>query len=225
MENTTFGFLSLVFSAGLLSFFSPCILPLLPVYMSTLTLSGDFGTFRSIHSNLARALFFSAGLSLPLFLFGLGAGAVGHFFDSPLFFLVCGIFVAIFGLAQTGLIHLPLGHKCPYFGRTGVKGVLPGAFALGFLFSFGWTSCTGPLLAALLSLAAQWGDPLGGGFLLLVYSFGLSLPFVLLALGFQQFLKRFQRISDFFPLLQKIGGVLLIVMGGWMIFTQLQHIL
>jgi cytochrome c-type biogenesis protein/peptide methionine sulfoxide reductase msrA/msrB len=105
-----------------------------------------------------------------------------------------------------------------------LKTGLAGTCALGFLFSFGWTPCTGPLLAALLGLSARQGNALDGGTLLLVYSLGLGLPFLLIALASQQILQRIRRISRFFPALQKMGGLLFVIMGGWMLYIQAERV-
>jgi cytochrome c biogenesis protein CcdA len=214
------GILALVFSAGLLSFFSPCILPLLPVYAGSLT-TNEFLARSSARTALAKALVFSAGLTAPLFLLGLGASALAGLFSNPLFLLACGILVVCLGLHQTGLITIPSLQKAwlKNFSVTPGKG-LAGAFVLGFLFSFGWTPCSGPLLAAILGIAAQQGGILGGGCLLLVYSAGIALPFLVLALCSQQIFKRIKWIYPHFSKIRILGGILVTGMGGWMIFTQ-----
>jgi cytochrome c biogenesis protein CcdA len=225
VEGGTTGILALVFSAGLLSFLSPCILPLLPVYMGSLTV-GEALTRPRAGPTLAKALAFSAGLSSPLFLLGLGASALAGFINTPLFFLACGVIVVLLGIHQTGLFSFP------FLQRAWLKNIpvppgkgLTGVFALGFLFSFGWTPCSGPLLAAILGIATQHGGILGGGVLLLVYSLGIALPFVVLALFSQQLLKRIGRLSPHLGKLRIIGGILVAGMGCWMIFTQAQIVL
>jgi cytochrome c biogenesis protein CcdA len=219
LEGGTAGVVALVFTAGLLSFFSPCILPLLPVYLGALSADESL-THPSPKASLAKAAAFTAGLAAPLFLLGAGAGALAAFINTPRFFLACGVLVVIFGIHQTGLRMPFLRDACPKNGVAIPQGGLPGAFALGFLFSFGWTPCTGPLLAAVSGLASQQGGALGGGGLLLVYSLGVGLPFVVLACCSRQILRRIEWIYPHFPKIRIAGGILIIVMGGWMIFNQ-----
>jgi cytochrome c biogenesis protein CcdA len=188
--------------------------------MGALSAGGSL-THPSAKASLAKAAAFTAGLATPLFLLGLGAGSLAAFINNPPFFLVCGILVVLFGLRRTGLLRLPfLRDACPQGAAVALRDGVPGAFALGFLFSFGWTPCTGPLLAAVSGLASQQGGALGGGCLLLVYSLGVGLPFVALACCSRQILKRIEWIYPHFPKIRIAGGILIILMGGWMIVNQ-----
>lgn len=222
MEMVTAGFILTVFGAGLLSFFSPCVLPLLPVYIGYLS-GGIAPDNYSKRISFSKALAFTGGLSVSFFLLGFGAGALGSFINSHYFFLACGTLVVIFGIHQSGLIRIPMlnKHKNLDIQFNPQKGLV-GAFALGFLFSFGWTPCVGPILGAVLGLSSQQGGAFTGGGLLLVYSFGLSLPFVILALGSQQILGKVKGIYPHFDKIRIMGGVLIILMGSWMIYNQVQ---
>lgn len=222
MEMVTTGFILAVFGAGLLSFFSPCVLPLLPVYIGYLS-GGMVADSYSRSISFSKALAFTGGLSASFFLLGFGAGALGGFINSHYFFLACGALVVIFGIHQSGLIRIPLlnNHKSLDIQFNPQKGLV-GAFALGFLFSFGWTPCVGPILGAVLGISSQQGSAFTGGGLLLVYSFGLSVPFVILALGSQQILSRVKGIYPHFGKIRIVGGMLIIFMGSWMIYNQVQ---
>ncbi|MDL2226345.1 redoxin family protein [Deltaproteobacteria bacterium OttesenSCG-928-M10] len=209
-----------VFGAGLISFFSPCVLPLMPVYLGYLSGGSDLSR-PSGRASLFKALAFTAGLSVSFFILGFGAGALGHLINSRVFFIVCGLVVIIFGLHQTGLISLPAltRDKRLSVNFSPEKGLI-GAFALGFFFSFGWTPCVGPVLGAVLGLTSQQGGALTGGWLLLVYSLGLSLPFVAVALGSGYFMAKLKKVYPHFKKIRILGGVLIILMGGWMIYSQ-----
>ena len=158
--------------------------------------------------SFSKALAFTGGLSASFFLLGFGAGALGGFINSHYFFLACGALVVIFGIHQSGLIRIPLlnNHKSLDIQFNPQKGLV-GAFALGFLFSFGWTPCVGPILGAVLGISSQQGSAFTGGGLLLVYSFGLSVPFVILALGSQQILNRVKGIYPHFGKIRIVGGM------------------
>lgn len=222
MEIVTTGFALAVFGAGLLSFFSPCVLPLLPVYMGYLSSDAALDA-PSRRASFAKAMAFVGGLSASFFILGFGAGALGSFINSHYFFLACGALVVAFGVHQSGLIRIPLfdKHKNLDIRFNPRKGFI-GAFALGFLFSFGWTPCVGPVLGAVLGLSSQQGSALIGGGLLLVYSFGLGAPFVILALGSQHILGKIKGVYPHFDKIRIMGGVLIILAGGWMIYNQMQ---
>jgi peptide methionine sulfoxide reductase msrA/msrB len=224
MEMVTTGFMAAVFTAGLFSFFSPCILPLLPVYIGCLSTEG-VPSDESGMASISKALAFTAGISASFFILGFGAGALGHVLDSRYFFLTCGLLVIVFGLHHTGMVTIPLLDKDRRL-RVNVpqqKGLF-GAFGLGFLFSFSWTPCVGPILGAVLGLSSQQGSVFTGGWLLLIYAAGLCLPFVIMALGSRYLLQKIKRIYPYFPLIRILGGVLIMLMGVWMVFAQAQRI-
>ncbi|MDL2209983.1 redoxin family protein [Desulfovibrio sp. OttesenSCG-928-C14] len=221
MEIITIGFIASVFGAGLLSFFSPCVLPLLPVYFGYLS-GGPMPVDRSGKTSFSKALAFTSGLSASFFLLGFSAGALGHFINSHAFFLACGTIIVLFGVHQTGLISLPLLNRDKRLSvRFDPQKGLGGAFLLGFLFSFGWTPCVGPVLGAVLGISSQQGSALAGGWLLLVYSLGLSLPFWILAMGSNHLLGRVRSIYPHFGKIRVAGGVLIMLMGFWMLHNQI----
>lgn len=221
MESIGIGYLFTVFGAGILSFFSPCILPVLPVYASYLIADRPAHEV-SLVKRLIQSLAFTAGLSVVFFIMGLGAGALGGLINNSYFFIACGIIVFIFGLYYTGLISIPFldREKRLLVKEDKKKGTLLSAFFLGFVFSFAWTPCVGPILGTVLALSAQQGGALLGGILLLAYSLGLGIPFMVLTLGSEFFFTKIKRISKHLPKIQIIGGVLIAVLGLYMIFSQ-----
>lgn len=221
MEIITMGFILSVFVAGLLSFFSPCVLPLLPVYLGYLADSPVPAVLPG-RASFTKALAFTSGLSVSFFLLGFGAGAVGHFINSHAFFLVCGIIVILFGIHQTGLVSIPFLNRDKRLAvRFAPKKGIGGAFLLGFLFSFGWTPCVGPMLGAVLGISSQQGNALTGGCLLLVYSLGLSLPFFILAMSSHHLLGKMKSLYPHFGKIRLAGGLVIMLMGFWMFYNQI----
>lgn len=228
-------FLLGVFGAGVLSFFAPCILPLLPVYVSYLSGSMAGGTvvqgtgaasafrFRSVF--LLKTLLFVLGLSVVFIILGFGSGILGNLISSPRFIAVCGAIVVLFGIYQTGLIRLSwLEREKKLSSQRVTKGGYIGAFLLGLTFSFGWTPCIGPVLAGILSIAAGEGSPAYGGFLMLLYTLGLAIPFVILAVFSEVLLQRIRRLYRYMRSIKIASGCILIAMGLLLMTDQLNTI-
>ncbi|WP_405159132.1 cytochrome c biogenesis CcdA family protein [Paenibacillus sp. FSL H8-0283] len=216
-------FLFGVFGAGLLSFFAPCILPLIPVYVSYLSGSMVNGTNQQqpdtnsvrLRSTLVlRTFLFVLGLSLVFVLLGFGSGMVGNLISSPVFIAICGGIVVLFGIYQTGLIRLSwLERERKLSNDQAKRGGYVGAFLLGLTFSFGWTPCIGPVLAAILGIAAGEGSPLYGGFLMFLYTLGLAIPFLILSVFSEYVMKRIRRLYKYMGVIKITSGCILIVMG------------
>ncbi|WP_419892624.1 cytochrome c biogenesis CcdA family protein [Paenibacillus xylanexedens] len=216
-------FLFGVFGAGLLSFFAPCILPLIPVYVSYLSGSMVNGTNQQqpdthsvrLRSTLVlRTFLFVLGLSLVFVLLGFGSGMVGNLISSPVFIAICGAIVVLFGIYQTGLIRLSwLERERKLSSNQAKRGGYVGAFLLGLTFSFGWTPCIGPVLAAILGIAAGEGSPLYGGFLMFLYTLGLAIPFLMLSVFSEYVMKRIRRLYRYMGVIKITSGCILIVMG------------
>ncbi|ETT37330.1 cytochrome c biogenesis protein CcdA [Paenibacillus sp. FSL R5-192] len=216
-------FLFGVFGAGLLSFFAPCILPLIPVYVSYLSGSIVNGTNQQqpdthsvrLRSTLVlRTFLFVLGLSLVFVLLGFGSGIVGNLISSPAFIAICGAIVVLFGIYQTGLIRLSwLERERKLSNNQAKRGGYVGAFLLGLTFSFGWTPCIGPVLAAILGIAAGEGSPLYGGFLMFLYTLGLAIPFLILSVFSEYVMKRIRRLYKYMGVIKITSGCILIVMG------------
>jgi len=225
MESGAFYFAA-VFVGGLLSFLSPCTVPLLPVYFGYLSreAAGRAATPRKgLDLGLvARTLVFALGLSTAFFLLGFGAGAVGSFLAGPVFRIAMGVVVILMGIYMTGLIPLSFLSRewKPESGRATAGGYL-GAFLLGFTFSVGWTPCAGPVLATVVGIASQQGSALYGAFLLLVYALGLALPFILISFASSLFLRGFRRLTPHLGWIRVVGGVLIVGMGVLLLFDRM----
>ncbi len=207
--------------AGLLSFLSPCVLPLVPAYLSYMTgLSAEQLVSRQRLAGrtqvLAHALAFVAGLSMVFTLLGASASLLGRLLlpQLPILTRVAGLLVMIFGLHLTGLIRIPLFYRerrtDPAAHRD--RGPL-GALLMGAAFAAGWTPCVGPFLAGLLTLASQESTVAEGMLLLFVYSLGLGLPFVLAGLATAQALRAAQSLRSRLRIIEVGSGLLLILMG------------
>ncbi|HHD9583077.1 TPA: thiol-disulfide oxidoreductase-associated membrane protein CcdA2 [Streptococcus pneumoniae] len=221
-----FFFLS-VFLAGILSFFSPCILPLLPVYTGVLLDDKDgaqasSGKFSISVTSLLRTLAFIAGISFIFILLGYGAGFLGDLLYASWFQYLTGAIIILLGLHQMEILHFKGLYKEKRLqlqgqGQNG-KGYSQ-AFLLGLIFSFAWTPCVGPVLGSVLALAASGGSGAWqGAGLMLVYTLGLALPFLLLALTSSYVLKHFRKLHPYLGILKKVGGFLIIVMGFLVLF-------
>ncbi|HGP8387190.1 TPA: thiol-disulfide oxidoreductase-associated membrane protein CcdA2 [Streptococcus pneumoniae] len=221
-----FFFLS-VFLAGILSFFSPCILPLLPVYTGVLLDDKDgaqasSGKFSISVTSLLRTLVFIAGISFIFILLGYGAGFLGDLLYASWFQYLTGAIIILLGLHQMEILHFKGLYKEKRLqlqgqGQNG-KGYSQ-AFLLGLTFSFAWTPCVGPVLGSVLGLAASGGSGAWqGAGLMLVYTLGLALPFLLLALTSSYVLKHFRKLHPYLGILKKVGGFLIIVMGFLVLF-------
>ncbi|HGR8265882.1 TPA: thiol-disulfide oxidoreductase-associated membrane protein CcdA2 [Streptococcus pneumoniae] len=221
-----FFFLS-VFLAGILSFFSPCILPLLPVYTGVLLDDKDgaqtsSGKFSISVTSLLRTLVFIAGISFIFILLGYGAGFLGDLLYASWFQYLTGAIIILLGLHQMEILHFKGLYKEKRLqlqgqGQNG-KGYSQ-AFLLGLTFSFAWTPCVGPVLGSVLALAASGGSGAWqGAGLMLVYTLGLALPFLLLALTSSYVLKHFRKLHPYLGILKKVGGFLIIVMGLLVLF-------
>ena len=217
-----------VFLQGLLSFFSPCVLPLLPLYIGYLSGgTGKRGEDGKIHYEqkkvLLHTLFFVVGISFAFFVLGLGTSALGKFFkgNQALFARLGGIFVILIGLYQLGVFgqsgFLSRERRLPVAVGGAVMSPLT-AFLLGFTFSFAWTPCVGPALASVLLMAAS-ASTQGKGFVLIgVYTVGFVLPFLAVGAFSTSLLEFFKRHGNVVSYTVKAGAVLMILMGA-MMFT------
>lgn len=218
-----------VFLQGLLSFFSPCVLPLLPLYIGylsggTQTVAED-GSVRYKKSTVViNTLFFVVGISSAFFLLGLGFTAAGRFFSQhqTLFTRIGGILIILFGLYQLGVFGKALSkeHRLPF--RPDVLAMNPvTALLLGFTFSFAWTPCVGPVLTSVLLMAASAACSSTGFLLIGVYTLGFVLPFLAAGLFTGTLLELFRKHRSVVQYTVKIGAVLMVLIGvmmltGWM---------
>lgn len=212
-----------VFIQGLLSFFSPCVLPLVPLYISYLA-----GGAKRVDEQgnicyprkkvMLNTLFFVIGISFTFFLLGMGFTSLGKFFsDNRIWFArVSGIVMIFFGLYQMGLFgrsrKLDREHRLPFqLDRWSMNPVT--ALILGFTFSFAWTPCVGPTLGSVLLMASSSGSSQAGMLLIGVYTLGFIIPFLAVGLFTGAVLSFFRKHQKVVQYTVKIGGILLVFMG------------
>ena len=216
--------LFLVFTEGLLSFISPCVLPILPVYLSLLSASSvdnvKTGAVKPWNSLLLRnTLLFILGISSVFFLLGSSVSAFSQYFRAhrDTLSLVGGILIMLLGGFYLGVIQIPFLNrekKIHMEAGTDGKAMKPvTAFLLGFTFSLGWTPCIGPMLASVLIMASGQTDVVKGNSLILVYTLGFVIPFVLLALFYSRLIKVVDWLKRNMGAIQKIGGAVLLISG------------
>ena len=216
------------FVAGLVSFLSPCVLPLIPGYISMLSglsmeeLRGE-ATEKVTGLILRNSVAFVIGFSVVFIVLGASATAVGRFLLSRrgIFDVVAGVIIILFGLHLTGLVKIPFLYREARMNTLAPKRGLAGSFILGFAFAFGWTPCIGPILTGILAMAAIKDTVFQGMFLLAVYSAGLAIPFLLTALGVGKFIKFYSRFRKHMQAVEVASGVLLIGIGVLMAMHKL----
>ena len=214
MELQTF-YLSTVFTAGILSFLSPCVVPLLPVYFGIFMSGENSGDAPAKRLRLfLKSLLFVASISFSFVLLGFGAGVLGGIISGRYFMVVIGLVVVVLGLHQTGLFHIGIlmRQKTVEVKRAERHDGL-GVFLLGVTFSFGWTPCIGPVLGTVLGLAATGSQPLYGALLMGVYSLGFLIPFLILAFFSDVLLKKVRLLNRHLEKIKIIGGVIIVLMG------------
>jgi cytochrome c-type biogenesis protein len=217
-----------VFLQGLLSFFSPCVLPLIPLYIGylsggTKTVGEDGKVYYSRKKVMVNTLFFVIGISFTFFVLGLGVSALGAAFkgSQTLFARIGGILIIVFGLYQLGFFGksrvLSSEHRLPFkLDRLAMSPWT--ALIMGFTFSFAWTPCVGPALSSVLLMAASANTKVLGFVLIGVYTLGFILPFLAVGVFSTTLLDLFKKHSNVVKYTVKAGGVLMILMGI-MMFT------
>jgi cytochrome c-type biogenesis protein len=203
----------LSFLAGLVSFLSPCVLPLIPGYLGFISGMSDASAAASRRRILIGALLFVLGFSAVFVSFGALFGGLGAvIFASGLLWLqqILGVFVFILGFVMIGQFKFL---QRTFKLQTSKKFGLVGAPILGITFGLGWTPCMGPTLAAVLALASNTGDPVKGSMLALVYSLGIGLPFIAIAAGFGWATKSVSFIKKHIRAINIAGGIMLMLLG------------
>ena len=220
-----------VFVQGLLSFFSPCVLPLIPLYVGYLAggaaKTNDDGTIEYPRKKVfVNTLFFVVGVSFAFFLLGFGFTTLGQFFtgNQRVFSVIAGVIMVAFGLYMLGVFGktklVEKEHRLPFqLGRFAMNPLV--ALVLGFTFSFAWTPCVGPVLASVLLMASSSASAAAGFGLVAVYTVGFVLPVLAVGLFTGEVLRFFRTHGNVVKYTVKVGGALLIVMGvmtvtGWM---------
>jgi cytochrome c-type biogenesis protein len=229
------------FGAGVASFLSPCVLPLVPVYVAQLVgpsvwqaqrSGGTAGAPSAVAATegaplrldtLVHASAFVAGFGLAFVALGASASALGTLLAQHQEALrrVGGVALVLFGLHVAGVVQIPgLQREHRFSLRTGKPGYIT-SVGLGLVFAIGWTPCVGPFLASILVLAAQAGTLTAGVLLLAAYSLGLGLPFLLVGAGFDRVGPLIKRLGPHVETVERVAGTLLVVLGIVIIFNWL----
>ena len=216
-----------VFLQGLLSFLSPCVLPLIPLYMGylasgtqTVDKNGNVSYKRSVV--MINTLFFIIGISFAFFLLGLGFTVVGQFFSDfkQIIIIIGGLVITLFGLVQLGVLQLNAGLMKEKRLGFKMKSKLNPITALifGFVFSFAWTPCVGPALTSVLLMTSASETMFQGLLLIGIYTIGFVIPFIFLGLFTTQILNLIKRKQNIVKYTVKIGGIILILVGLFMVY-------
>lgn len=212
-------FITTVFAAGFLSFFAPCTFPLLPVYIGVITgkaegKKSDRGRYKVNLVAIGRTMIFVLGLSTIFLILGFGAGALGKYIYGNTFRIISGSIVILLGLSQMDLFKLKFlnFNKSVRFERS-KKHDLLGTYLLGLTFSFAWTPCVGPVLGAILVVASGGGQAFYGLSLMIVYTLGLAIPFLIMALLSDMLLEKFTKIEKHLLTIKRVGGAIIVIMG------------
>jgi len=215
--------IAIAFTGGLVSFFSPCILPLVPAFFASLVgqihsleHKQNQSSFLPRRKLLALTLAFILGFSLVFILMGLSLGFVGSFFLLHRILLTRfgGAIVMALGLQQLGLFKLPfLQRSLTFKPKVEATKNFAGLFLLGIIFSLGWSPCVGPILAGILLMGMGAGDPYTAALYLFAYSMGMALPFLVISFFLDSFLERRRELMGYLPLFSRISAVLLIFLG------------
>lgn len=203
-----------VFLEGIFSFLSPCILPILPVYLAILSKSVQQNKKSQCSALLKNTFLFILGISTTFFILGTGISIFRVFLNTYMkwILIVGGLIIVIFGLFSIGDLNIPFLQKERRFHYQ-VKEMKPWtAYLLGFTFSFGWTPCVGPMLASVLVLASTQ-NALEGNLLLVLYTVGFIVPFLLIALFSEKMIQLLEYLKKHVEKIQKFGGFLIMMMG------------
>ena len=225
----TFG---VTFLAGLASFLSPCVLPLVPIYLAQLVGQSVFQSTSDQETRPARlntflhAVIFVSGFTLAFVALGATASTLGGFLRIHQFLLrqVGGVLLIIIGLHLTGLLKLPFLYWQKRFEFRPNRPSYPASFVIGLVFAIGWTPCVGLILGPVLVLASNAATLRQGVFLLLVYSLGLGVPFLLLGLGLDRFSKILKWLKPHAGKIEIGTGVIMILMGVMIYFNWLIYL-
>lgn len=214
-------------AAGLLSFLSPCVLPLFPSYLSFVAgvsfeeLQGSVANPRTRRAILVNSLLFICGFSLVFIALGAGATLLGQalFAYQEAIQRVGGLLVVVLGLYVAGWLRIPFLMREWRVELANRPAGYVGAFLVGITFAAGWTPCIGPILGSILTLASVSQTASTGILMLVAYSVGLAIPFLISALAVERFLVFFDRFKGYLPVVTRISGIILIVLGLLLFFN------
>ena len=216
--------LAFAFGAGFISFLTPCVLPIIPGYISYITGKNLSEIDQDKNIVLIKTILFSLGFSLVFIALGVTASAVGNIllFLSNELRIAAGIIIILFSLQMLGLLNFQFLNQETRIETKGYKDNYIFPFVVGSAFAFGWTPCIGPVLGSILALSATEASISKGILLLSFYSLGLAIPFILSGYLMQKFLFFSKKFKKNIILVQKIGGVILFVTGILILTNQLQ---
>ncbi len=210
------------FIAGLLSFLSPCVLPLVPIYFFYITgISAVELQQRPLNKEekfkiFINSIMFILGFSVVFILIGAAmANLIGNFFNNKIFNIVAAVVIIIFGLHIGGFFKIKF---LQYEKRLNLQNV--GSFLLGVSFALGWTPCIGPIFGTIVGMAAT--EPTKSIFMMVLYTLGLALPFILMALFTVMSLKIIEKMKKYMGIIEKISGILLVLVGLYMLYKGLK---
>ena len=215
----------IAFGAGLISFLSPCVLPLIPGYISYISGQSLQEILNQKKINFFPLILFCLGFSTVFVILGASASFIGQAFlqNSDTLRILAGVVIIIFSLQLIGLINIPyLNFEKRFDAKESRNFLFP--YVIGLAFGFGWTPCIGPILGSILALASIEETLLRAVILLIFYSLGLAIPFVLSGYLIQRFLLFSKNFKKNINLISKIGGITLLVTGILILTNQLQAI-
>ncbi|ADL13454.1 cytochrome c biogenesis CcdA family protein [Acetohalobium arabaticum] len=209
--------------AGITSFVSPCVLPLVPAYVSYITGSA---AQKGRLFTLVRAIGFVIGFSIIFILMGASASYLGQLFAryQSIFTKISGILIIVFGLQMVGILKFDLLYKEVRFKGPQQATNWFSSILMGMAFAAGWTPCVGTVLASILLYAGSSTTVVTGVLLLTVYSLGLGIPFILTAVFINKFTSLSNKINKYLPLISKVSGVVMIIFGILLYLNQIQKL-
>ncbi len=221
--------IGVAFVAGLVSFLSPCVLPLVPIYLAQLVGQSVYQSIEERKAHAVRlvtflhAAFFVLGFTLAFVALGATASTLGGFLHEQQILLrrIGGVLLVIVGLHLTGVLKIPFLYSQKHFEFRPVRPSYPASVLTGVVFAIGWSPCIGPILGVILALAGQAATLRQGVLLLLVYSLGLGLPFLLLGLGLNEGSKVLKWLKPHLGKIEVATGVLMMIVGVAIFFNML----
>ncbi len=206
------------FIEGIASFISPCILPVIPIYISYFTTES-----KSTKKSIINSLGFISGFSIIFILLGVFAGTFGKFIHqySDYMNIIFGIFLIVIGLNYLGLIFIKFLNRSKGISKLDNNLTFITSILFGIIFSLSWTPCVGAFLSSALILASTTGSVLKGAFLLLLYSLGLAIPFFITTIFLEKLKTTFDFIKKHYNIINKISGSILLLFGLWNIIKGL----
>ncbi len=206
------------FIEGIASFISPCILPVIPIYISYFATDS-----KSTKKSIINSLGFISGFSIIFILLGVFAGTFGKFIHqySDYMNIIFGIFLIVIGLNYLGLIFIKFLNRSKGISKLDNNLTFITSILFGIIFSLSWTPCVGAFLSSALILASTTGSVLKGAFLLLLYSLGLAIPFLITTIFLEKLKTTFDFIKKHYNIINKISGSILLLFGLWNIIKGL----